>query len=361
MHHTHIELMNIALELAERGRYTVSPNPMVGCVIVSESGIVGRGFHQRAGSAHAEVVALQEAGSKALGATAYITLEPCCHYGRTPPCINALIEARIKKVVIATLDPNPLMAGKSIHLLRESGIEVGVGVAESDARALNEIYFHYTKYRRPFVIAKWAMSLDGKTMTHPSDSRQISNLESQKSSHTLRREVDAILIGAQTAIQDDPRLTVRYPSVNEASVDQPLRIVLSSQTQLPLDLKIFDVSDLGKTIVVTTDKADKHWCHEIRKKNIEVWILPQDKQGRVHLLSLLNKLGEIEIASILIEGGNQIHESFFSENLINKVHVYLAPLIIASLEKKQTLTNLKLLKHQSDFHFMADCEENINV
>ena len=222
------DYMSTALSLAERGRYTVSPNPMVGCVIVKDGKIVGKGFHLKAGDPHAEILALREAGADANAATAYVSLEPCCHYGKTPPCTDALIKAGIKKVYAACLDPNPLVAGKGIQQLKNANIEVETGLHEKEASQLNEIFFHYIRRQQPSVIAKWAMSLDGKTVTHTEDSRDISGNTSREYSHQTRQQVDAILIGAGTAICDDPELTVRYPA-DTSSLRQPLRVVLSSQ------------------------------------------------------------------------------------------------------------------------------------
>lgn len=206
----HSEYMRIALQLAQQGRCTVSPNPMVGCVIVKNNQIIGEGFHSYSGGPHAEIMALQQAGSNAQGAIAYITLEPCCHYGKTPPCTDALLQAGITHIVVACLDPNPLVAGKGLQQLQSAGMHVELGVGEEEAKRLNEIFFHYIRNQRPFVIAKWAMSLDGKTVTQPHDTRDISCLASHQASHQIRQQVDAILIGANTAIHDDPLLTVRH-------------------------------------------------------------------------------------------------------------------------------------------------------
>jgi len=356
---SHHHYMSQALQLSERGRFTVSPNPMVGCLIVKDDYIVGEGFHQKAGGPHAEIFALQQAGVKAQAATAYVTLEPCCHQGRTPPCTQALIHAGIKQVYVACKDPNPLIAGKGISALRAAGIDVQVGIMETKAQQLNEIFFHYIQHKQPFVIAKWAMSLDGKTITQHFDTKTISCQASQRSSHQTRLQVDAILIGANTAIHDDPLLTARY---NNAMISkQPLRIILSSQGPLPIHLKLFDPSSPAKTIVATTEAVDPDWLHIMQTKSIEVLILPKNKEGKVHLPSLLRELGRKEITSVLVEGGMTVHEAFFQEKLVNKIHVYLAPVIIGALEKKQHLSNLQLTEIESDFYFTADYKEPTHV
>lgn len=346
---SHHQYMQLALQLAEKGRFTVSPNPMVGCVIVKNNQIVGEGYHQRAGGAHAEIHALQKAGDQTKDAILYVTLEPCCHYGKTPPCIHALIQAQIKKVYVACMDPNPLVAGKGIESLRLAGIEVECGLLENEATELNQIFFHYITHQRPFVIAKWAMSLDGKTITHPHDSRSISSHSSQIDSHHLRKQVDAILVGGKTALHDDPLLTVRY----EHHHKQPIRIVLTAKGNLPLHLKLFDPT-LAKTIVVTTHTADQAWIKTLHDRQIETIILPTDSNQRINLLSLLDELGKKEIMSLLVEGGMITHEQFIKTNLINQLHVYLAPVMIGSLEKKHPATTLNVKQHDNDFHFTVN-------
>lgn len=351
------DYMTLALELAQHGRFTVSPNPMVGCVIVKDNLIVGQGYHKRAGEPHAEIYALQEAGVKAEGATVYVTLEPCCHYNRTPPCTNALIQADIKKVYVACLDPNPLVAGKGVDALKAAGIDVEIGLKSEEAKQLNEIFFHYIRHKQPFVISKWAMSLDGKTITHPDDTRDISCEKSRIHSHTLRQQVDAILIGAKTAIHDDPLLTVRYSS--DVNSKQPIRIILTNQSKLPHHLKLFDPKSPVKTIIVITDPMNKKWYEPILSENIEIMTLPKNIDGEMNLSELLNVLGKKEITSLLIEGGMTVHENFFKQNLVNKIHVYLAPLIIGKSDNKKYLSSVNFTSIERDIYFTADYEEKI--
>jgi diaminohydroxyphosphoribosylaminopyrimidine deaminase / 5-amino-6-(5-phosphoribosylamino)uracil reductase len=337
------QYMAYALELAARGRQTVSPNPMVGCVIVNQQKMVGEGYHRRAGDAHAELYALEQAGVHAKNATAYVTLEPCCHHGKTPPCTDALIKAGIKKVYAACLDPNPLVAGKGILALQNAGIEVEVGLHEREAIALNEIFFHYMRTKKPFVIGKWAMSLDGKTITHPEDSRDISNTISRKHSHQTRQQVDAILIGANTAVNDNPQLNVRF--ANDLT-KQPLRIVLSTKANLPLNLKLFTESP-ENTLLVTTHKADATILQQLRAQQVNILIVAE-KENRIDLQALLIELGKRNITSLLVEGGMTVLHDFFAQHLVNQIQVYLAPNIIAAMPQKQQLANMKVQTLEQD-------------
>ncbi len=347
---SHLEYMQLALQLAERGRATVAPNPMVGCVIVKDGHIVGQGYHQRAGGPHAEVHALQDAGELAMGATAYVTLEPCCHFGRTPPCTQALIDARVKKVIFAVKDPNPLVAAKGIAALREHGIEVEYGLCEAAATALNEIFFKYITQRRPFVIAKWAMSLDGKTTTTPGDSRKISGEIAHQHTHGTRKFIAAILVGANTVLADNPELTVRY--TEEEIHKQPVRVILAGKTALPPTLKILNGSLPGKTLIATTNPEDAALSNE----HAEFIILPA-QDGRVCLASMLDELGKREITSLLVEGGMTVLQSFFQENLVDKVQVYLAPVFIGTLPKKIRLDHVSIETLGKDFFFSAALPE----
>lgn len=363
----HHQYMSLALKLAERGRFTASPNPMVGCVIVKNNHIIGQGWHQRAGGPHAEIIALQQAKDAAKGATLYVTLEPCCHFGRTGPCTSELISAGIKEIYVACLDSNPLVSGRGIQQLQDAGISVKVGLYEKESKRLNEKFFHYMKYKRPFVIAKWAMSLDGMTVTNLSDTRQISGSGAQCHTHQLRQSVDSILIGANTAIQDNPQLTVRLglnnqnpEIIKQQSIRQPLRIVLSSRGSLPLNLKIFDPTLPGKTLVVTTNAVDKTWYNTI-SKTIETCVIAKNDQGQVDLPSLLDELGKREITSVLVEGGMTVHKRFFQDNLVNKIQMYLSPVIIGSLAKKQRVSEFDLCRVENDFCLTADYQDAENV
>jgi len=348
--------MRLALQLAEKGRFTVSPNPMVGCVIVKDEQIIGQGYHDKAGHPHAEIYALQDAGSASEGATVYLTLEPCSHYGRTPPCANALVQAKVKKVVIPCLDPNPLVAGKGVAVLQSAGIEVELGVETESALQLNEIFFHYMRHQRPYVILKWAMSLDGKTITHDKDSRQISCPETQNHAHHLRRQVDAILVGANTVLKDNPMLTARLDE-STASDKQPLRIVLSGKNKLPLKSKVFDKQLPGKTLLVLTNRSQLQWYNDLIKRNVELVLLEKNNKGFASLPALMEVLGKSGVTSLLVEGGMTVHQEFIQEQLVNKFHVYLASKLIGTLDQKQSLTGLSMERMGSDFHFTGYSEE----
>lgn len=325
---TNVSLMQHAISLAKKGRLTASPNPLVGCVIVKDGLIVGEGFHLRAGEAHAEINALKQAGDKAKGAHAFVSLEPCCHYGRTPPCTKALIEAGIKQVTIATLDPNPLVSGKGIEELEAKGIRVTKNVCQKEAEELNEIYFHYRRFNRPFVIAKWAMSLDGKTITNSAD-RKITSEKSQVHVHELRSTVDAILIGANTAREDNPLLTVRLTSQEHK---QPIRIILTKTANLPMNLNIFDKNLPSKTLVATTKNATA--LQTLNQNDITINFFESTKEGSVDLSSFLDHLGQQGITSLLVEGGMQVHEQFFKENLVDRAEIYIAPIFIGQNKEK---------------------------
>lgn len=345
----HTMYMQMALQLAARGRFNASPNPMVGCLIVKNDQIVGQGYHQLAGEAHAEIHALRQAGEKASAATVYLTLEPCCHQGKTPPCTTALIAAGVKKVYVATPDRNPLVANKGIKALQTAGVEVEVGLLNTEATQLNEIFFHYMTHQRPFVIAKWAMSLDGKTCVHPHDSRDISSPATQQASHAIRQQVDAILVGAKTVICDNPRLTTRFQHPDIIRPKHPIRIILSTHGKLPSHLQIFEETMPAKTIIATTTDMDASLEQLAQHKSVEILVLPKNERGWVDLPSLLKILGQRGITSLLVEGGMTVHESFFAANLVNKIHVYIAPVIIGNLEKKQACTHLTVTPIESDF------------
>ncbi|SJZ30864.1 bifunctional diaminohydroxyphosphoribosylaminopyrimidine deaminase/5-amino-6-(5-phosphoribosylamino)uracil reductase RibD [Selenihalanaerobacter shriftii] len=319
------DYMKLALELASKGRGKTSPNPMVGAVVVKDGEIVGKGYHQAAGKAHAEVNALADAGKAAKGATVYVTLEPCSHYGKTPPCTKALIEAGVNKVVAAIKDPNPLVAGKGLRQLAEAGIEVRSGVLEEEAKELNEAFIKYITTEQPFVILKNAMTLDGKIATKTGDAKWISGPESRKYVHRLRDELDGILVGIGTVLADNPRLTTRLP---EEKGTDPTRIVLDSKLRIPLDYNLVTQKSEAKTIVATTKEANRQKIDKLEELGVEVLIISADSQGRVDLESLLKELGKLDIVSLLIEGGSQISEAFLFSKLVNKVLYFVAPKII---------------------------------
>ncbi len=326
---------------------------MVGCVIVKNNKVIGRGFHQRAGAPHAEVIALEEAGADARNATVYVTLEPCCHYGRTPPCSEALIAAGVKEVYAACQDPNPIIAGKGVAALKAAGIHVYMGEMAAQARALNEVFFHYITQRKPFVIAKWAMSLDGKTCVNADDTPQISGEAAWRQTHQLRQQVDAILVGANTVEKDNPQLTARLTP----QAKQPVRIILSGKKPLSEHLHIFEKSQ-SRTIIAATKRASKFYQGNNR---IEVMTISEDQYGKVNLHELLDKLAQEKITSLLVEGGRTVHESFIRENLINKFQIYLAPTLIGATSKKIPVEVGNFYQLGKDFYFDARLKEDSHV
>ena len=325
--------MRRGLELAKRGWGMTNPNPLVGAVVVKDRKIVGEGYHPYLGGPHAEVVALNEAGERARNAELYVTLEPCCHYGRTPPCVNKIIESGIKKVYVAMEDPNPKVSGKGIEILKNHGINVETGILEKEARKLNEIFIKYITTKLPFVIMKSAMSLDGKIATFLGDSKWITSEEARKLVHELRQRVSAVLVGVNTVIKDNPKLNVRLPDME--NVKNPYRIVVDSLLRIPLSSQVIRNAD-GKTIIAVTEYADESRIMELEKKGIKV-LVTKSENGRVSLKDLMVKLGQMEIDSVLIEGGSEINASAIEENIVDKVVFFIAPKIIGGKTAKSSV------------------------
>ncbi len=325
----HERWMQRALALAAQGRGRTSPNPMVGAVIVRDGKAVGEGYHERAGTPHAEIYALRMAGERARGAVLYVNLEPCCHYGRTPPCTEAILAAGIAEVHMAMLDPNPLVNGKGRARLEEAGIRTVAGELEEEARELNEAFITYITAGRPFVIAKFASSLDGKIATRTGHSRWISGEEARRRVHELRDTVDAILVGADTVIADNPLLTTRLP---DREGRHPLRIVADSRGRVPLEAHIFDPALPGHTLVAATPAFPPERRAALEDRGVEVLVLPADPQGRVDPAALLEALGRREVTSLLLEGGGTLLEAFFRAGLVDKVLAFIAPLIIGGYD-----------------------------
>ncbi|OJF93758.1 bifunctional diaminohydroxyphosphoribosylaminopyrimidine deaminase/5-amino-6-(5-phosphoribosylamino)uracil reductase [Alkalibacterium sp. 20] len=317
-----INYMERALELAGKGRGFTSPNPMVGAVIVKDGRIIGEGYHEKVGEAHAEVNAIQSATESVEGATIYVTLEPCSHYGKTPPCSNLIIEKKLKKVVVAATDPNPLVSGRGLARLRKAGVEVIEGVLEEKSNQLNEIFNQYITTRMPFVLMKYAMSLDGKIATATGESKWISSEQSREHAHQLRGYLSGIMVGIGTVLKDDPLLTCRVPGYSD-----PIRIVLDSQLRIPLESKILMNQDEAPTLVITTEKASTSKRKQLKDLGVEILIVPLRK-GKVDLKKALALLGEKEIDSILLEGGGTLNAAALEAGIVNKVNIYIAPKII---------------------------------
>jgi diaminohydroxyphosphoribosylaminopyrimidine deaminase/5-amino-6-(5-phosphoribosylamino)uracil reductase len=316
--------MKIALAQAQKALGRVSPNPLVGAVIVKRGEIVGLGYHDRAGNPHAEINALNKAGQKARNADLYVNLEPCCHYGRTPPCVETIVARGIKKVVIGMIDPNPLVAGKGIGKLKAAGIVTISGVLEDECRKLNEVYVHYITKRIPFVILKVASSLDGKIATKTGDSRGITTQQSILQVHALRDQVDAILVGSGTVKADDPLLTTRLQG---KTGKDPVRVIVDSNLSISPRAKVFNPASRSGVIVATTHRARKRKKEQIEKAGGTI-ITVASKEGRVNLRSLMRTLGKREITSVLIEGGTQISTSAFNEGIVDKIIFFYAPKIL---------------------------------
>jgi len=313
--------MREALHLARRGAGDVSPNPMVGAVVVSGGRIVGRGYHARLGGPHAEVLALEEAGASARGGTLYVTLEPCAHWGRTPPCADAIIGAGIRRVVAAMEDPDHKVSGGGFRRLAEAGVETHVGAAGDAARSLNEAYIKHRTTGLPFVIAKWAMTLDGRIATRSGDSRWISGEASRARVRELRGQVDAILVGIGTVLRDDPRLTVRLPKRRG-----PARVIVDSTLRVPRDARVL-ARDGAPVIVATTSRSRPDVRRDLEASGVEL-VVADGPAGRVDLGALLEALGRRGVVSVLVEGGGTIHGACFDAGLVDKLMVFVCPMVV---------------------------------
>ena len=318
--------MRKALELARNALGRTSPNPLVGAVIVRDGCIVAAGWHRAAGTPHAEIHALNMAGELARGATLYVTLEPCAHYGRTGPCAKAVIEAGIRRVVIAMRDPNPLVAGKGILMLQEAGIDVVCGVLEEEARKLNEVFLKWIATGLPFVTLKTAMTLDGKIATVTGESQWITNEVSRRRVHEWRDRADGILVGINTVLKDNPSLTTRLP---ERHGKNPIRIILDSKGRTPPDARVVKDGQ-AKTIIAVVADASKERMEALQKAGAEVLVAGDGSQVDLH--ELLRQLGKKEITSLFVEGGATVNFSFFQAGLVDKVHAFVAPKILGGRE-----------------------------
>ena len=313
--------MDLALELAEKGRGYVNPNPMVGAVVVKDGEIVGKGWHKFYGGPHAEIYALDEAGAKAEGATIYVTLEPCSHFGKTPPCAEKIKKMKIKKCVIACLDPNPIVAGRGKKILEEAGIEVVVGVREKEAKELNKVFMKYITEKNPYLFLKCAITLDGKIATNERDSKWITNEKSREKVQFLRHEYMGIMVGINTLINDNPRLTARI----ENGVN-PFRIVVDPHLCTPLESNFVNMADDNKSIIITSKENEKNdKIKELENKNVKI-IYMEGFDFSVD--KILKKIGELKIDSVLLEGGSYLISKAFKENRIDGGEIFIAPKIL---------------------------------
>ncbi len=316
--------MKRAIELAILGTGCTNPNPLVGAVIVKNDKIISEGHHELCGSHHAEINALNNATEDVIGATMYVTLEPCSHHGKTPPCADAIVKSGMAKVVIGMMDPNPLVAGKGIKILKSNGIEVITGVMEKEVRKINEIFIKYITTKMPFCIMKTAMTLDGKIASKTGDSKWITNEKSRAYVHELRNRLSAIMVGVGTVLKDDPMLTTRLNKIN--SLD-PIRIIVDSNARTPIDAKVFNNNSKADTIIACTENADKSKIEVFKKMGAKV-IITQEINGRVDLIYLMKTLGEMKIDSVLLEGGGELNYSALESGIVDKVLIFIAPKII---------------------------------
>ena len=324
-----MDYMARAIELADLARGRVSPNPAVGAVVVRDGRIVGEGYTRPPGGPHAEIVALREAGDLARGATLYTTLEPCCHHGRTPPCAEAIARAGIAEVRIAVLDPNPKVQGGGCRALEAAGVRIRVGERAAQAREMVEDFAKHILTGRPFVIAKWAMSLDGRIATASGDSKWITGPAARERVHQLRDVVGAIVVGVNTVLADDPQLTVRLPEgpARRPTRVPPWRVVVDSRGRTPLRVRLLSDDLAERVIVATTTASPEVWRREVRARGARVLALPA-RDGRVELEALLTALGEEEVTSVLVEGGGTLLGSLFASRLVDKVYAFVAPRIV---------------------------------
>ncbi|MDR5659464.1 bifunctional diaminohydroxyphosphoribosylaminopyrimidine deaminase/5-amino-6-(5-phosphoribosylamino)uracil reductase RibD [Serpentinicella sp. ANB-PHB4] len=321
--------MERALQLAEKGWGKTRPNPLVGAVVVRDDKILAEGYHRYYGGNHAEVDALEQINYDAKGATIYVTLEPCSHYGKTPPCVEAIIKSKIEKVVVALEDPNPLVAGRGISILREHGIQVVTGVMEKEAKLLNEIFIKYITTNRPFCILKTAMTLDGKIATKQKNSKWITGEASRAYVHHIRNRVSGIMVGVTTVNEDNPKLNTRIPGVE---VNHPTRIIVDDKAlRISLDSYVVQTAKEQKTIVVTTEQASKTKVDALINYGVDV-VLTKEKYGLVDLNDLMTILGEKKIDSILLEGGGTLNYSALESNVVDKVISFIAPKIVGGRE-----------------------------
>jgi diaminohydroxyphosphoribosylaminopyrimidine deaminase/5-amino-6-(5-phosphoribosylamino)uracil reductase len=332
--------MRLAMQLAGNAIGRTSPNPLVGAVIVKDNRVVGCGWHRKAGTPHAEVHALNQAGELAQGADVYVTLEPCAHYGKTPPCAKALVEAKVKNVYGGLLDVNPKVAGKGFKILEDAGIHVEYGFLQDELRKQNEVFFKWIEHKKPFIVLKAAMTLDGKIATATGQSKWITNETSRAYGYKLRDIYDGIMVGINTVIEDNPMLTARVDGGKN-----PIRIVVDSSLRIDINANVVQDKS-AKTIVATTDKADKDKILKLQAQDVDVIVVDKDENDKVDIEKLLDILGQQNICSILVEGGATLSGSFVAKKLVDKVYFFIAPKIIGGKEAKTPVAGTGILNLQ---------------
>lgn len=335
--------MQMALELAKKGCGFVNPNPMVGAVIVNDNEIIGEGYHQAYGMFHGERNAIKNCKKSPKGATIYVTLEPCCHYGKTPPCTQAIIEAGISKVVIGSLDPNPLVRGKGIKELHNKGVEVVDGFLKEECDALNEVFFHYINTKTPYVVMKYAMTMDGKIATYTNQSKWITGEASRKKVHEDRHKYSGIMVGVGTVLLDDPMLNCRLDNRKN-----PTRIICDTNLRTPIESKLVSTAHEIPTIIATSE-SDINKQKIYKDKGCRVIVAPK-KDDHIDLRELMIILGEEQIDSILLEGGGALNWSALKSGIVNKVHTYIAPKIFGGINGKSPVSGIGVDNPQNSFY-----------
>jgi diaminohydroxyphosphoribosylaminopyrimidine deaminase/5-amino-6-(5-phosphoribosylamino)uracil reductase len=333
----HQYYMELAIKLAVQAKGMTSPNPQVGAVVVKNGRIIGRGYHKKAGLSHAEIVALDEAGKAAAGAVLYTTLEPCTHFGRTPPCVHRIIASRLRQVVVGTVDPNPANNGRGIRMLREAGIKVTVGVLEERLKRLNEVFIKYIVERLPFVTVKVAQSLDGKIATATGDSQWITSDRSRRFSHRMRRDYDAIMVGVNTVLRDNPKLDAWFCQRS------PLKVIVDSNLSTPAEAAVFSP---GSQVIIATlpvrpgQETENRKILESKARILEA----KERQGQINLRDMLKKLAKLQIASVLVEGGGTLIGSLFDEGLVDKIIFFVSPKIVGGSKAVSSVMGKGILR-----------------
>lgn len=328
-----MDYMRLALALAAKGRGWTNPNPMVGAVVMKDGHVIGEGYHHRCGGLHAEREALNACMESPAGATLYVTLEPCCHHGRQPPCTEAILEAGISRVVVGSGDPNPLVAGKGLELLRAHGVEVEAGVLRAECDALNSVFFHYIHTKRPYVVMKYAMTLDGKIGTRTGASQWITGEEARQQVHRDRHRYAAIMAGVGTVLADDPLLTCRMEGGRT-----PVRVICDTHLRTPMDSKIVRTVREVPTILAASEAAADR-AAPYRDAGCQVWALPE-KDGHVDLTALMERLGAAEIDSVLLEGGGTLNWAALESGIVQRVQAYIAPKLFGGAAAKSPVAGL---------------------
>ena len=345
--------MKYALELAKKGMGYVNPNPLVGAVLVKENRMIGEGYHKEFGGLHAEREAFQNTRESADGATLYVTLEPCCHYGKTPPCTDIIIESGVSKVVIGCSDPNPKVAGKGIERLKKHGIEVQVGVLRKECEDLNRIFFHYIKTKTPYVLMKYAMTLDGKIATVIGQSKWITGEKAREEVQRTRHQYSAIMVGIGTVIKDDPSLTCRIPNGKN-----PIRIICDTNLKIPLHSKVVQTAKEVETWIATC-KHERNREKEMVLKEAGCTLLSfapkkQEQEGEnkmgIPLKELMEELGKRGVDSVLLEGGAELNASALKEGIVNRVQAYIAPTLFGGKEGKTPIGGMGVFQVEQGIH-----------